>query len=68
MKDYQAKYPDYKIEAMNVDSRDGWATASLYDVVQYPAILVVQPNGSPAKVWQGQPLPLMDEVASYQRL
>ncbi len=29
-----------KVESINVDSREGSATASLYDIMQYPAIMV----------------------------
>jgi 3-deoxy-D-manno-octulosonic acid (KDO) 8-phosphate synthase len=50
---------------MSIDTREGSATATLYDVVQYPAILVLQTDGYVQKIWQGEQLPLMDEVASY---
>lgn len=64
--DYQARHEAGKIEVINIDSRDGIATASLYGIVQYPAILVTQTDGSVQKLWEGD-LPLMDEVASYAR-
>ena len=41
------------------------AMASLYDIVQYPAIMVVRPDGGIVRAWQGDVLPLMSEVASY---
>lgn len=63
--EYQRRHQSDRLEILNVDSRDGSATASLYDVMQYPAILVVQNDGYVQKVWQGDSLPLMDEVASY---
>lgn len=50
---------------LNVDSRDGSATASLYDVMQQPAILALRDDGSVLNIWQGDMLPLMDEVAAY---
>jgi len=53
------------LDVQNVDSRDGVATASLYDVVQYPAILVLADDGQLVKLWEGDSLPLMDEVAGY---
>jgi hypothetical protein len=55
------------LEILNVDTRDGSATASLYDVVQYPAILVLQNDGYPQKVWQGSEMPLLGEVIAYAR-
>jgi hypothetical protein len=39
--------------------------ASLYDVVQYPSIMVVRDDGGIVRAWQGDVLPLMNEVASY---
>lgn len=63
--DYQRRHQSDRLEALSLDTRDGSATATLYDVVQYPAILVIKGDGSVQKVWQGEALPLMDEVAAY---
>lgn len=63
--DFQTRYRDERLEVMNVDTRDGSATASLYDVMQYPAILVLQTDGYVQKTWEGAQLPLMDEIVSY---
>ena len=63
--DYQARQHSGKLEVINIDTREGMATASLYDIVQYPAILVVRPDGGIVQTWQGEVLPLMSEVASY---
>ena len=62
--DYKSRH-DSRLEIMNIDTREGSATATLYDVVQYPAIMVLQNDGYPHKVWQGDALPRMDEVAAY---
>lgn len=63
--EFQRRHSPRHLEILNLDSRDGIATATLYDVVQYPAILVVQDDGIIQKSWEGDSLPLMDEVASY---
>jgi hypothetical protein len=63
--EYQARYQSQSLEIINIDTREGMATADLYDIVQYPAVLVVQNDGTIQKAWQGEDLPLMDEVASY---
>lgn len=63
--DYRRQYHDVKIEVINVDTREGAALASLYDIMQYPAILVLQTDGYAQKIWQGDDLPLMDEVTAY---
>jgi len=67
IREYQAQHQARALEVLNIDSREGIATATLYDVVQYPAILVLRTDGYPQKIWQGEQLPLMDEVASYLR-
>ena len=56
-----------RLELINIDTRDGSATASLYDVVQYPAVLVLQNDGYLHKFWQGtdEVPPLLDEVAGF---
>lgn len=63
--DFQQLHADERLEVLNIDTRDGIATASLYDVMQYPAILVLQTDGYLQKSWIGDRLPLMDEVVSY---
>ena len=65
--DYQKRHQSDDLEVLNIDTREGSAIASLYDVMQYPAILVLQNDGYVQRAWQGDNLPLMDEVASYVR-
>lgn len=55
----------YKVSLENVDTRDGWATATLYDIMAYPAILALDNASQLIKDWQGDQLPLFDEVAGY---
>lgn len=54
-----------KVTLVSLETREGAAQASLYDIVQYPAILVTDDTGHLQKEWQGAELPLMDEVAGY---
>jgi hypothetical protein len=54
-----------KLELQSINTRDGAATANLYDIMSYPAVLALADNGSILNVWQGETLPLMDEVAGY---
>jgi hypothetical protein len=63
--EFQRRYGDAHLEILNIDTRDGSATASLYDVVQYPAILILQNDGYLQKSWEGNDLPLMNEVFAY---
>jgi hypothetical protein len=63
--DYQVRHTGAKLELVNLDERDGIALASLYDIMSYPAILVMAVDGTLMHLWQGSQLPLLDEVASY---
>ena len=53
------------LQVLDVDSREGAATASLYDVMNQPTILIINDDGGYVKHWEGSALPLMQEVASY---
>ncbi len=65
--DFQYRYPSHTVEILSIDTREGSATASLYDIMQYPAIMVLRMDGCVQNSWVGSPLPLMDEVAAYAR-
>lgn len=52
------------IQIISIDSREGASMASLYDVISYPGIVVVDEMGGFVKSWSGE-LPLMDELLSY---
>jgi hypothetical protein len=53
------------VQLVSLETREGSATASLYDIVRYPAVLALKENGELVKHWEGAELPLMAEVASY---
>jgi hypothetical protein len=63
--DFQSRHEAGRLEVLDVNTRDGYATATLYDVMSYPAILVLRDDGSILKSWEGDMLPLMDEIAYY---
>ena len=66
VRDFQRQHEaGRKIELISLNTRDGAATASIYDVWSYPAIIAVADDGAVLNLWQGLPLPLMDEVAGY---
>ncbi len=64
-RDYQHTNTGRKVELVSLDTREGADMARVYDIVQYPAIMVTAKDGQLLKVWQGEQLPLMNEVASY---
>lgn len=63
--DFTRQHPGKVVELISLDTRDGAATATLYDVLNHPALLAVRDDGSVLQLWQGDQLPLMNEVAAY---
>lgn len=55
------------IELNSVDTQPGASMAEMYDIVRYPAILVIKDDGQLQQMWQGEQLPLMSEVAGFAR-
>lgn len=54
-----------KIELLSLETREGANLATTYDVVRYPALLVIKDGGELLKYWEGDGLPLKDEVSAY---
>lgn len=54
-----------EIELVDINTRDGAATASLYDVMEHPSLMVLRDDGQVMQEWSGSQLPLMNEVSSY---
>lgn len=67
IRDFKYQHEDIaeKVEVTDYDSRDGVAMASLYDIMQQPAIMVLNDEGGLVKFWEGPTMPLIDEVAGY---
>lgn len=63
--DFTRAHPTRKVELLNIDTKEGSALASLYDMMQLPAILALAQDGQLLNSWQGEQLPLMNEVAYY---
>lgn len=66
-RDFENRHQDKKVDMVSLETVEGSDMAKLYDIVRYPAILVVTDDGKLQKIWQDQPWPLMDEVAAYSR-
>lgn len=66
LQEFKHRHGERPLEIIDIDTRDGTATASLYDVVDYPAILALTDDGQLLKSWVGREVPpLMQEVAYY---
>jgi hypothetical protein len=63
---YNESYTDSSLEVLDVDQRDGSATASLYDILQYPGFLILRDDGSVLQSWQGPDnIPKIEDVHYY---
>ncbi|HUC95454.1 MAG TPA: hypothetical protein VMR76_00655 [Candidatus Saccharimonadia bacterium] len=60
-----ANHTDKKISLLNVDGQEGRRKAELYDIVDYPATLVIADDGSLHNYWQGSTLPTISDVVSW---
>lgn len=63
--DFTKVQPTRKVDLMDIDTKEGSAMASLYDMMQLPVILALDQEGRLLNSWQGEQLPLMNEVAYY---
>ena len=62
--DYQ-RFGHGPINLISLEDRQGSDMARLYDIVSYPAVIALRDTGEVLASWQGEQLPLMNEVASY---
>jgi hypothetical protein len=66
--DFRADFQRIKgkdIELMSLETTQGAETAKLYDITIYPAILAMTNDGLLLKAWQGNDLPMMNELEYY---
>lgn len=55
------------LKLYDLNTRDGVAIASLYDVVRYPAVIAMTNDGQLLQAWQSGSLPLINDVMFYDR-
>lgn len=65
VKEFTRLHPGSTVELADADDPDGAHKASVYGVVQYPAVLALASDGRMLQQWSGEMLPLMNEVAYY---
>ncbi|OVE79220.1 hypothetical protein BVY00_01005 [bacterium G20] len=63
-RDYQ-RFKNKKLELISLETLQGSNLARLYDVTQYPAFLALDSSGSLQRMWQGTPIPLLNELDYY---
>lgn len=67
LREYKAR-TNRDIELISLDTPEGADRAKVYGIVEYPAILAMGDDGQLQKAWQGDTLPLIDEVSYYNSL
>lgn len=70
VEDYAREYQRFKakkLELVSLETQAGADYAQLYDITQYPAFLAISESGTLQRLWQGNPIPLMDELDYYTR-
>lgn len=55
------------ISLMDTNTREGDSMASLYDIMQFPCVLALSNDGQALQIWQGEHLPLINEVSYYDQ-
>lgn len=63
--DFKRRVHDANYEVIDLDSREGIAILSLYDIMQVPAIIATSDDGRLIQYWAGQDLPLVNEVSFF---
>lgn len=52
-------------EEVDPDTRNGIGFTGAYDILEFPAVLVMTDDGKVSQVWRGTPMPPPDEVRGY---
>ena len=67
MKDFEHQAGTGLIEEINPETTEGENLVTVYDLLEYPAIMVLADDGSVVQMWKGMPLPSPDEVSYFAR-
>jgi hypothetical protein len=65
---------DYKqlrnreLNLVSLDTVEGDNMAKVYDITQYPAFLAIKDDGQLEQMWQGEQMPLMNEIDYYMMM
>jgi hypothetical protein len=59
------RFKGKEIELVDLNTREGAAMAALYEIMQNPTLIILREDGQLVKDWQGEHLPLKDELAAY---
>jgi hypothetical protein len=63
--DFRRLYPNVDIDVLDAESIDGVNKCQVYDILEYPALLVIGQDGALRNTWTGKMLPQKQEIVSY---
>ena len=63
--DWDRRNPGLQPEIIDPDSRDGVGFITAYDLLEFPAVIVLRDDGSVVHMWKGTPMPGLDEVRGH---
>jgi len=64
-RDYIADTGSDAIIDLDPETIAGERFAALYDILQYPAVVVTDDDGRLMNIWKGTPMPQIDEVSYF---
>jgi hypothetical protein len=63
--DFRRQYPNLEIEVLDAESVEGVNKSAVYDILEYPALVVVDRDNTLQNMWLGKMLPQKQEIVSY---
>lgn len=64
----EAQTPGAEVERLNPDEYEGESLARALDILEFPAVVALDSNGTMIQQWTGTPLPPISEVAYFLSL
>ena len=66
--DFKSRHEERYIEQISMDTVEGDELARVYGVMRFPAVMALGTDGQLVKLWDGEQLPLINEVAYYETI
>jgi hypothetical protein len=63
--DFRRLYPNIDVEVLDAESIEGVNKCQIYDILEYPAFLVIGRDNILQNMWRGKMLPQKQEMVSY---
>lgn len=55
----------HRLDTVDPDTQEGTQLCELYDVFEFPTIIATSDDGVMQKIWNGLPLPTINELSYY---